>query len=140
MTYREFFEALTGFPPFCYQERIAELLLARESVILRVPTGAGKTWASVAPFAYSLAMAKPIADRLLYALPLRSLAGSLHADVLSHMQASMLNVRATGKDRQYGKNTLHCSLQTGAQKDDPFFESELVFTTIDQLLSSYVGA
>lgn len=28
--------------------------------------------------------------------------------------------------------------KSGGQKDDPFFESDVVFTTIDQLLSSYL--
>ena len=50
MSYREFFKSLTDFYPHPYQERVAEHLQGGQSVILRVPTGAGKTWAAVAPF------------------------------------------------------------------------------------------
>ena len=81
MSYREFFKTLTGFYPYPYQERVEERLRAGDSVILRVPTGAGKTWAAVAPFVYSVIAGQREADRLLYALPLRSLASSLHAAV-----------------------------------------------------------
>ena len=85
MSYRRFFEKLTGFSPHPYQERFAEELLRGRSVILRVPTGAGKTWAAVAPFLYALADSHRLSDRLLYALPLRSLASSLFASVHEKM-------------------------------------------------------
>jgi CRISPR-associated endonuclease/helicase Cas3 len=139
MKYDEFFEALTGFPPFLYQKRLSDMLFAGQSVILRAPTGAGKTWASVAPFLYSLETGTPIADSLIYTLPLRSLASSLHASVLKAMETVMPRVCSVGKDREYDTNIRYCSLQTGAQKDDPFFESDLVFTTIDQVLSNYLS-
>lgn len=45
---------LTGFAPYPYQERAAEELRSGQSLILRVPRGAGKTWAAVAPFLYSI--------------------------------------------------------------------------------------
>ena len=115
-----------------------EQLRAGDSVILRVPTGAGKTWAAVAPFLYSLKLGQRITDRLLYALPLRSLASSLHATTYEKMAAVFDQVNAAGARRQYPGGFHYCSLQIGGQKDDAFFESDLVFTTIDQLLSGYV--
>ena len=138
MTYREFFRSVTGFYPHSYQERIAEQLKTGHSVILRVPTGAGKTWAAVAPFLYSLRTGRPIADRLLYALPLRSLATSTHATVREGMERVLDQVSQTGMSREYDTEKRYCSLQIGSQKDDPFFESDVVFTTIDQLLSGYL--
>lgn len=141
MTYPDFFEKLTGQRPHPFQERLAGMLLEGKSVILRAPTGAGKTWATVAPFLYSLFDSQPLADRLLYALPLRSLAASLHTTVLHGMVAppSLFGaVLSIGKDRDYRCSARYCSLQIGGQKDDPFLESDLVFTTIDQLLSSYL--
>ena len=138
MSYREFFERLTGFPPHPYQERLADELLNGNSVIMRVPTGGGKTWAAVAPFLYALSSRRPFADRLLYALPLRSLASSLHATVYEKMSGCFGNVLERGKDREYANRARYCSLQIGSQKNDPFFESDLIFTTIDQLLSAYV--
>jgi CRISPR-associated endonuclease/helicase Cas3 len=115
-----------------------EEIRAGHSVILRVPTGAGKTWAAVAPFVYSLTVGPRIADRLLYALPLRSLASSLHAGVYAKMAGAFGNVTTVGNNREYDDGRRYCSLQIGGQKDDAFFESDLVFTTIDQLLSGYV--
>lgn len=137
-TYRDFFEFLTGFPPYPWQERLQTHLLQGRSVILRVPTGAGKTWGAVAPFLHGMITDRPLADRLLYALPLRALASSLHATVHHGMSSVFGSITATGKDRDYSSAARSCSLQFGGQKNDPFFESDLVFTTIDQLLSSYV--
>jgi CRISPR-associated endonuclease/helicase Cas3 len=138
VSYREFFERLTGFPPHPYQERLADEVLNGKSIIMRLPTGGGKTWAAVAPFLYALSNRRPLADRLLYALPLRSLASSLHATVFERMSGCFGNVLEMGKDRDYANRARYCSLQIGSQKNDPFFESDLIFTTIDQLLSAYV--
>lgn len=138
MSYGAFFWRLTGFDPYKYQERVEAGLRAGESVILRVPTGAGKTWAAVAPFLYSIESGPRIGDRLLYALPLRSLAASLHATVFERAKAVFGAVSAVGNDRSYDGETRYCSLQIGGQRDDAFFESDLVFTTIDQLLSGYL--
>lgn len=119
MTYCDYFTELTGQRPYPYQERVANSLSKGQSVILRAPTGAGKTWSAVAPYLYSRTHGEPIADRLLYALPLRALARDLYASISSKWLGSV-------------------SLQIGGQADDPFFESEVVLTTIDQLLSSYL--
>ena len=134
------FKDVTGNSPFAYQERLGEALLGGGSVILRAPTGAGKTWAAVVPFLHSLVTKAPIADRLIYVLPLRSLASSLHRSVLDGMQMSNLfgEVNQVAKERDYALPGVYCSLQMGGRKDDPFFESDLVFTTIDQVLSAYL--
>src|SRR5579863_2628016 len=101
MNYPDFFESLTGFPPYPWQERLEADLTAGKSVILRVPTGAGKTWGAVAPFLHGVKTGKPLSDRLLYALPLRSLASSLHATVHERMCGLFDSVGTTGKDRAY---------------------------------------
>jgi len=139
---QELFEKLLpGKTLHPYQERVANLLLAGNNVILRAPTGAGKTWAALLPFLYSYTKDKSIADRLLYALPMRTLATSLHADALKNCQQAFgeARVASVGKDRDYRrKDLLRVTIQTGEQKDDPFFEGDIIFTTIDQLLSSYL--
>lgn len=48
--YREFFRWLTGYSPFDYQVDVWRLLLQGKNVVLRAPTGAGKTWSVLAPF------------------------------------------------------------------------------------------
>ncbi len=121
-TYPDFFAKLVpnGPAPYPYQLRVSSALIAGKNIILRAPTGAGKTWATVAPFLFARAQGKPFADRLLYALPLRTLASALCTSVRDSAP------------------TASVALQIGGESGDPFFESDIVFTTIDQLLSSYL--
>lgn len=121
MNYSTYFEQLTGNAPYAYQERVASRLQAEQSIILRAPTGAGKTWAVVAPFLQARQSGKLIADRLIYALPLRALASNLKTTVSAKAPPGTT-----------------VSLQIGGQAEDPFFQADIVFTTIDQLLSSYL--
>ena len=48
--YINFYKDILGFEPYDYQVKVAELLLSGKNLILSVPTGSGKTWASVMPF------------------------------------------------------------------------------------------
>jgi len=120
--YEDFFATLSdeGFRPYEYQTKVAEALWHRENVVLRAPTGAGKTAATLAPFLFS-SRAIGVA-RLIYALPLRSLAQGIYEEAVQLC-------RRLGNDRQV-------KLQTGEQPDDPFFTlGDIVVTTYDQVLS-----
>lgn len=142
MDYDSFFYTLTENTHHEFQAKLAAKIIAGRSLILRAPTGAGKTWAAVAPFLYSLYRGQPLADRLIYALPLRSLASSLHGSVIARMKSAeslFPEVCSVGKNRKYGVAARYCSLQMGGESDDPFFEADVIFTTIDQLLSGYLG-
>lgn len=120
--YKKSFFSITGKLPYNYQNLVAEKILALDKNLLLVaPTGYGKTWTAIVPFLYSLNKESPIADRLIYVLPLRSLASSLY---LSTKEA----LKNAGLD-------LDIRLQTGEQRDDPFFQGDIIFTTIDQALS-----
>lgn len=123
MTFTEFFAARlpASAQPYPYQIRVADALLAGKSIVLQAPTGAGKTWAAIAPFLYARHQQSPIADRLIYALPLRALATNLHQSTSA-----------------IGLASAQSSLQIGGDANDPFFEADVIFTTIDQLLSSYL--
>lgn len=140
--YRNFFNNLTGQDPFPYQERLQAVLALGHNVILRAPTGAGKTWSTVAPFLFEkYALHRPFADRLLYVLPLRSLASSLHQSTSDALDRATLSIQVKrhAKERDYqDADALHCSLQMGGHKNDPFFEGDITFTTIDQFLSAYL--
>ena len=75
--YISFYKELLGFEPYDFQVKVAELLLQGKNVILSVPTGAGKTWASVMPFLY--VWSQQITDfplQMIYSLPLRTLTNS----------------------------------------------------------------
>ena len=125
MDFDTHFELVTKHPPLDFQRVLAEKVLARRSVILRAPTGAGKTWATIMPFLHALHHQAPIADRLIYTLPLRSLASALHQQVNKALS-------------ELGDTITPSKLQMGGQSEDPFFRSKLTFTTIDQLLSTYL--
>jgi len=102
--------------PYPYQEKVAAALWGRRNVVLRAPTGSGKTLAVLAPFL--LDRERTCARRLIYALPLRTLAQGIYE---------------TARDLAPG---LTVKLQTGEQPDDPFFTlGDIIVTTYDQVLS-----
>jgi CRISPR-associated endonuclease/helicase Cas3 len=140
--YRQFFRSLTGNEAFDYQVRVAETLWAGRNVILRAPTGAGKTWASVAPYLWERVSGEGFHDRCIYALPLRTLATSLHETILNACGVDFNGFTVRREEvtlRDYANpRVLYITIQTGELRSDPFFEGDLVFTTIDQLLSSYL--
>ncbi|TGV13634.1 DEAD/DEAH box helicase, partial [Mesorhizobium sp. M00.F.Ca.ET.186.01.1.1] len=70
--------ANTTIEPYPYQIKVAELLLQSRNLVLTAPTGAGKTWAALFPFLYASKQKKDFADRVIYCLPLRTLASSLY--------------------------------------------------------------
>lgn len=117
--YETFFERLTTKRPFDYQTHAAELLTEGRNVLLRAPTGAGKTWTVVVPSLWDFWQNKP--NRLIYALPLRTLAQGIYAEAKS-LAEKVQNCQVT--------------LQTGEQPDDPFFtRGNIIVTTYDQVLS-----
>lgn len=114
---RWFFHEHIGYDPYNYQIKVSEVLLNGKNVILSVPTGAGKTWASVFPFLY--AMEHPnihFPKKMIYSLPLRTLANSIFEDVSKIIKGT--------------------SIQTGEYADDKYFENDIIFSTIDQTLSN----
>lgn len=119
--YASVFSEITGNKPYNYQHIVTRKILAGENLILVAPTGCGKTWAAIVPFVFSLIKGEPVADRLIYVLPLRSLASSLY--------------QSTSEALKKARIELDIRLQTGEQRDDPFFQGDIIFTTIDQALS-----
>ena len=114
-----FYNNLISFAPYDYQIKVAEHLLAGKNVILSVPTGAGKTWASILPFLYALNNSDiDFPRKMIYSLPLRTLANSIYNDV--------------------SKVVENTSIQTGEYSDAKYFEKDIIFSTIDQTLSSFL--
>ena len=124
---RELLRNLTGFEAHDFQVEVARRLLEGENVVLVSPTGSGKSWASLLAFIYARRNKIAFADRLIYAFPLRTLTTALY-----HQYTPCLD-----------KVGLKATLQIGGMErgeGDPFFDKgDVIFTTIDQLLSSYIG-
>lgn len=116
---KEFFKSKLGYYPYDYQLRVMEILLSGKNVILSVPTGAGKTWASIIPLLFALEHEDiHFPKKMIYSLPLRTLANSIQEDVSRIVEG--------------------ISIQTGEYSDDPYFEKDIIFSTIDQTLSNFL--
>jgi CRISPR-associated endonuclease/helicase Cas3 len=117
-----------GSAPIPFQQRVFDAITAGQSVVLQAPTGSGKTFAALAPFVlgrWGVANGLP-AQKLIYSLPLRVLAGSLRGQYQELFRKIGLQVSFT---TQYSGST-----------EDPFLDGgDVVFTTIDQTLSGFIG-
>lgn len=118
--------------PFPYQKRVADLLLSGKNVILQAPTGAGKTFAALLPFyhAWQQDGRLDFPGKCVYVVPMRVLARQF-VEKACELGASY--------KRRYG-DFLAVRIQTGDQQDDPSFDGDLIFCTIDQFLSSFLTA
>lgn len=114
-----FFKDRIGYFPYEYQLNVCEKLLSGTNVILSVPTGAGKTWASVIPFLFAQCNTEiHFPKKMIYSLPLRTLVNSIFEDVSNVVEDS--------------------SIQTGEYSEDKYFEKDIIFSTIDQTLSNFM--
>jgi CRISPR-associated endonuclease/helicase Cas3 len=131
--YSRIFRYINGYAPYPYQQRVAEFLFAGRNVVLRAPTGAGKTLAVLVPFFCERWVAKP--SRLIYALPLRTLANGIYAEARRAAETLGLPVESA-IDRGREIVSPFITIQTGEQPDDPFFDrGGIIVTTYDQVLS-----
>jgi len=131
------FQKLTGFPPYRFQKETILKILNDESILLRAPTGSGKTETAIAPFlfAHQLIQTKQTTNKfpkkLIYVVPLRTLATSLR-------ERTELLVRIW-ETYYHSSRPLVITLQTGENPEDPRFEGDIIFCTIDQMLSSFLS-
>lgn len=109
---------MSHFKPYPFQRRVADLLLEGRNVILQAPTGAGKTWAAKLPFVEARERGVPFPHRAIYAVPMRVLANQFVED---------------SRDLPF-----ETSILTGERPEDREFRKDIVFATIDQVLSSFL--
>lgn len=115
---------------YTYQERVDTLLRSGRNVILQAPTGAGKTRAALFSFLDGWRNDPAAFPRqCIYAVPMRVLANQFQAEYDEIVR--QYNFRQ-GLDIQV-------RIQTGARGEDRRLESDLIFTTIDQVLSSFLN-
>ena len=99
----KFFKRVSGFTPYPYQIKAAELIFSGKNILLTAPTGAGKTWTALLPFLYAKWNGKPLADRCIFSLPLRTLATTLFKETVQKCESAFGRdtVIISGKDRNY---------------------------------------
>lgn len=113
-----------------YQKEVARYLRAGQSVILQAPTGAGKTIAALWPFleAWDRNKALLFPRKCIYSVPMRTLANQFLDKANNLIEKEMLLT----------ENPI-ITIQTGERPEDPKLEGDLIFTTIDQTLSNFLG-
>lgn len=114
--------------PYKHQKTIWEIFGDnRFPILLKAPSGSGKTEAVVAPFLFQFVENKfYIAPRLIYILPMRVLVNSV-----------------TNRIKRYAvKISKNISVETqhGESPNDPFFTADIVLTTLDQFIYAYARA
>ncbi len=112
--------------PYLFQRKVADLLAAGKRVILQAPTGSGKTRAALTAFLYNYVhnVSSAMPRKCLYAVPMR---------VLATQQWQV------ARESLGGPKSPKVTILTGEQRDDPRLCGDLVFLTIDQLLSSFLS-
>lgn len=117
----EYFQAITGFAPANHQRGCAEAVARGESVILRAPTGSGKSEAVWIPFLLRRGNGFPM--RMIHALPMRALANQLEERM-----------------KQYAGLTLRVAAMHGQRPESVLFYADAIFATLDQVITSYACA
>jgi len=111
--------------PFEHQEKLWNLINETQfPILMRAPTGSGKTEAVVAPFLQQFVIQEfRIASRLIYVLPMRVLVNSIAERISNY--AKKVNSKLT------------VEIQHGDLPDAPFFLSDVVVTTLDQFIYGF---
>lgn len=124
--YGDFFAKTTKVEAYAYQLRVAAGLFdpAGKNLLLRIPTGCGKTSAAVIPFLFDRKNggSRIGARRLIYVLPMRTLVRSIERDIRDLIETAGIDCSVT--------------VQTGEEPGDPYLnQGDIVVTTFDQFLS-----
>ena len=96
------------------------------SVILQAPTGAGKTRAALYPFLKSWEHHEGFPRKCIYAVPMRVLATQFWDEYHRLVE-----------DYRF-RHPPRVTIQTGERRGDDTLAGDLIFATIDQVLSSYL--
>lgn len=109
------------------QEMWEQVNKNRFPILLKAPTGSGKTEAIIAPFLKQFIDNKfCIAPRLIYVLPMRGLVNSIAERIKSYTEKISKNISV--------------EIQHGDIPNAPFFIADIVVTTLDQFFYGFARA
>ena len=130
----QYFRDLTGYEkPRNFQQEAILNILQNKNTILKAPTGSGKTETAIAPFLFAKLFDLDFPNKLIYVVPLRTLANSLRTRTKQYVD-DWNKLHGLSKERD-----IVVTLQTGENPEDPRFEGDIIFCTIDQMLSSFLN-
>jgi len=111
--------------PYSYQEEVwSKFTQGRFPILIRAPTGSGKTEAVLAPFLAQFLNNKfSLAPRLIYVLPMRVLVNSVAERIKRYAQKISPHISV--------------NIQHGDVPNAPFFIADIVVTTLDQFLYGF---
>lgn len=122
----EFYKLYLGIQePYPYQLKVwSKIKEVKSPLLIRAPTGSGKTEAVVAPFLSQFVENKfTIAPRLIYVLPMRVLVNNITERIKKYAHSISDNIAV--------------KIQHGDIPDSPFFISDIVVTTLDQFVYGF---
>lgn len=125
----EFYRGYLGISdPYSHQKEMwNEIIEGNFPLIVKAPTGSGKTEGVIAPFLYQFVENKfSIAPRLIYVLPMRVLSDSISERIKGYAERLSKNISVTAHH--------------GGAPNDPFFIEDIVVTTLDQFIYGYARA
>lgn len=114
-----YFERICGFKPYRHQLMTCNALLEGKSVLLRAPTGSGKSEAVFVPFLFC----EDFPKQMIYSLPIRTLVDDIMWRFKSYKENNNLSLRIAGHH--------------GKRLETPLFYANVVVTTIDQTVGAY---
>jgi len=126
--YKIIFKNFFEFEPYQFQLEVGEKILeGKFPLLIKAPTGSGKTEAVLFPFLNQFIDNKfYIAPRMIYVLPMRVLVNNVHERIK----------RYTQKISPY----ISVQIQHGDFPDSPFFIGDIVVTTLDQFVYGFARA
>ncbi len=125
----EFYRRYLGIShPYSHQKEMWNRIIeGKFPLIVKAPTGSGKTEGVIAPFLYQFVENDFfIAPRLIYVLPMRALVNSI--------------AKRIGEYAEKVSNEMLVEIQHGELPNDPFFMDDIVVTTLDQFIYAYARA
>lgn len=122
----QFFKEITGFTPYNFQIEAMHSILDGKSIILRAPTGSGKSETCLIPFlylTYQNLVGKKFPSQMIYSLPIRVLVENLGKRFKNFCEKKFKNLKI--------------AIHHGENPESELFLENIIVSTIDQTVGAY---